>query len=104
MVGRNLDKTNAFKEDMKDIAQESGVIIDVFKTGRMKKGVDLGSSNMVPLKKSKVALMVDRPFNSYTAGQLWFLMDMETQFGISKLRTERLRNIDLDIYDVIIFP
>ena len=104
LVGRNLDKTNAFKEDMKNIAQESGVIIDVFKTGRMKKGVDLGSSNMVPLKKSKVALMVDRPFNSYTAGQLWFLMDMETQYGISKLRTERLRNIDLDIYDVIIFP
>jgi len=104
LMGRNLDKKTIVKRDMKEIAQKAGVQIEAFKTGRMKEGIDFGSSNMVPLKPVKIALMVDKPLNSYTAGQLWYLLDKETELGISKLRMERLLNIDLNTYDVLLFP
>ena len=104
LMGRNTVKAKSVRSDMDQIAKEAGVKIDAFTTGRMKEGIDFGSGNMVPLKNPKVGLMVDRPFNSYTAGQLWYLLDKETELGISKLRMSRLKNLDLDHYDVLLFP
>ena len=43
-------------------------------------------------------------FNSYTAGQLWYLLDKETELGISKLRMSRLKSLNLNKYDVLLFP
>jgi hypothetical protein len=43
---------------MEIIASTAGVEIETFETGRMNSGVDFGSGNMVPLKQSKVGLMV----------------------------------------------
>ena len=104
LMGRNLDKVKSAKNDMSQIAKKVGVNIEAFTTGRMKEGIDFGSANMVPLKNPKVGLMVDSPLNSYTAGQLWYLLDKETELGISKLRMDRLNNLDLNQYDVLLFP
>ncbi|MDE0588301.1 MAG: hypothetical protein OSB64_08220, partial [Candidatus Marinimicrobia bacterium] len=104
LMGRNTVKAKSVRSDMDQIAKEAGVMIDAFTTGRMKEGIDFGSGNMVPLKNPKVGLMVDTPFNSYTAGQLWYLLDKETELGISKLRMSRLKNLDLNHYDVLLFP
>ncbi len=104
LMGRNMDKEKLVKNDMANIAEISGVTIEAFKTGRMKEGIDFGSGNMVPLKQPKIGLMVDTPFNSYTAGQLWFLLDKETELGISKIRMSRLKTMNLNNYDVLVFP
>ena len=104
LMGRNMDKEKLVKNDMASIAEIAGVTIEAFKTGRMKEGIDFGSGNMVPLKQPKIGLMVDTPFNSYTAGQLWFLLDKETELGISKIRMGRLKGMNLNNYDVLVFP
>lgn len=104
LMGRNTKKAESVQSDMAQIAKDAGVNIEAFTTGRMKEGIDFGSGNMVPLKKPKVGLMVDSPFNSYTAGQLWYLLDKETELGISKLRMNRLKSLDLNQYDVLLFP
>tara|TARA_Y100000590_G_scaffold82894_2_gene92413 strand:+ start:6002 stop:8605 length:2604 start_codon:yes stop_codon:yes gene_type:complete len=104
LMGRNTKKAESVQSDMAQIAKDAGVNIEAFITGRMKEGIDFGSGNMVPLKTPKVGLMVDSPFNSYTAGQLWYLLDKETELGISKLRMNRLKSLDLNQYDVLLFP
>lgn len=104
LTGRNKERESSIHTDMAALADEAGVIIRSFNTGRMDSGSDLGSVNNVPLEEPKVALMVDSPFNSYTAGQLWFLFDQWTEFGISRIRTDALGSLNLYDYDVILMP
>jgi len=104
LVGRNLDKSDRIHADMATIAAENDVMIYGFDTGRMDEGSDLGSPSMRPIEEPKVALMMDSPFNSYTAGQLWYLFDQWTEFGVSRIRSDRFNSIDLNSYDVILMP
>jgi|GEM_PF-36130 len=116
LLGRNLDKVDIIAEDMEAIANEAKVIVKGFDTGRMQKGLDLGSGNMRPVKKPKVAMLIDKPFNTYTTGQLWFLFDQETEMPISKIRTSSLEQssvsnfsrrygaADINNYDVLLLP
>ncbi|MTI88197.1 MAG: hypothetical protein FH748_09535 [Balneolaceae bacterium] len=104
LVGRNYARKDQIESDMKKLAEEADVKIVGFDTGRMDKGIDLGSSSMEPVAKPKVALLVDSPFNSYTAGQLWFLFDQWTEFGISRIRADAFSRLDLTEYDVVLMP
>ena len=104
LVGRNLGLGEVLHVEMENIMKEQLVQIDAFLTGRMDSGIDLASSDANPVTAPQVALIVDQPFNSYTAGQLWFLFDRWTEYGISRIRANRLSNIDMAEYDVMIFP
>lgn len=103
LVGRNLHKPN-IHADMATIAEAANVQIVGFDTGRMDEGSDLGSPSNRPIEKPKVALMMDSPYSSLTAGQLWFLFDRFTEFGISRIRSNDINSIDLNSYDVILMP
>ncbi len=102
LLGRNQGKPA--QADMERIAQEGGVVIIGMNTGRMETGIDLASRDSRPVKKPKTALLVDAPFNAYTAGQLWYLFDQETGLGISRLRVGELGDTKLSEYDVMIIP
>lgn len=104
LIGRNYSKKDQVSADMQRIAKEAKVNITGFNTGRMDSGIDLASRDSEPVSEPKVALMVDSPFNSYTAGQIWFLFDRWTEFGISRIRSESLQNLDISEYDVIVMP
>ncbi|MEX0724065.1 MAG: M14 family metallopeptidase [Gracilimonas sp.] len=104
LVGRNYEKRSRIQADMRQLAEEANVVVEGFDTGRMDEGMDLASSDSEPVKKPKVALMIDSPFSSYTAGQLWFLFDQWTEFGIDRIRSGSFNSIDLAEYDVILMP
>jgi len=104
LIGRNYTRKDRIAEDMQRIAEEARVQIIGFDTGRMDEGIDLASRDSNPVSEPKVALMVDSPFNSYTAGQIWFLFDRWTEFGISRIRSDRLPYLDINEYDVIVMP
>ncbi len=105
LMGRNRHKSSSIHADMKKIAESTQVKIAGFNTGRMDEGSDLGSPSMRPIEEPKVGLLMDAGFNSYTAGQLWFLFDQWTEFGISRIRSDRTRgNLRLNEYDVILMP
>jgi hypothetical protein len=89
---------------MRKLINEVDVVVEGFDTGRMDSGMDLASSDSEPVKKPRVALMIDSPFSSYTAGQLWFLFDQWTEFGIDRIRSGSFNRIDLAEYDVILMP
>jgi hypothetical protein len=104
LLGRNLHKSKSIHSDMETIAAYADVEVAGFNTGRMDTGSDLGSPSMQPVAKPKVAMMMDSGFSSYTAGQIWFLFDQWTEFGIDRIRSGSIGRIDLNDYDVIIMP
>ena len=104
LAGRNYEKRSQLSDDMKQIAEEAGVVVHGFNTGRMDSGMDLASRSSNVLHQPKTALIIDRPFNSYTAGQIWFQFDQNVEYGISRIRSWRLTSLDLSEYDVLIMP
>ncbi|MFN1833627.1 M14 family zinc carboxypeptidase [Balneola sp. MJW-20] len=104
LLGRNYERIPQIHEDMEMLAKEAGVQIQGFDSGRMDEGSDLGATSMNPVEKPRVALMIDSPFSSYTAGQLWFLFDQWTEFGIDRIRSDNAGGLDLTEYDVILMP
>ncbi|MFK7844966.1 MAG: M14 family zinc carboxypeptidase [Rhodothermales bacterium] len=104
LAGRNRDKADQMSADMQRIAQEAGVAIHGYDSGWIESGINPASSNSVPVKKPKVGLVLDTPFNSYTAGQLWFLLEEWTHLPINRLRLKELASVELSSYDVLLFP
>lgn len=104
LLGRNQEKRETAAADMRRIAASAGVEIVGMGTGRMETGIDLASSDSRPLKKPTVAMLLDTPFSSYTAGQVWYLFDQETGFGLTRLRADDFAGTRLSDYDVLILP
>ncbi len=114
--GRNREKDADIQRDMQTIAETCKVVIDGHDTGRMLDGYDLASTRNRPVQQPKVALMVEQPFNSLTAGQIYFLFDREIQMPIERIRPSILQQTaipkfgsryggaDLKDYDVLILP
>ena len=104
LLGRNMEKLDAAPRDMERIARETGVEIVGMDSGRMERGIDLASSDARPVEQPRVLLMVDGPFSSYAAGQLWYVFDRETRLPVTRLRTDALPSVDLAEYDVLVLP
>ncbi len=116
LKGRNREKAGSIDDDMETIAKEAGVKIVGFNSGRILEGMDLASSGNRPIKQPRIALMVDPPFSSYTAGQIYFLFDWVSELPIERIRTTALEQtslpkqgfrfggVDLKDYDVLILP
>ena len=113
--GRNLERDD-LPQIMETLADDFGLQIHRFTTGRMQAGNDLASTRNFPLRQPRVALLVDEPFDTYTSGQIYFLFDWETQLPVTRIRTSVLRQTavpkfgqrygyaDLFDYDVLILP
>lgn len=116
LKGRNREKAASIASDMELIAEEAGVKITGFNSGRMITGQDLANSSNRPIKEPRIAMMVDPPFSSYTGGQIYFLFDWITELPIERIRTTALEQtslpkqgfrfggVDLKDYDVLILP
>ncbi len=104
LLGRNLERLDRAAEDMARIAREARVRIVGMDSGRMAEGIDLASNDSRPVKKPKAAMLVGSPFSSYTAGQIWYLFDRWTGFGVTRVRSDRFPTLRLADYDVLILP
>lgn len=104
LQGRNREKADQIEADMRRIAAEASVEVVGFDSGRVDDGIDLASRNSRPVKEPRVALVVDSPMSSYTAGQLWFLFDQWVEFSVDRVRSRNLMSTQLGKFDVILFP
>ncbi len=104
LLGRNREKAEAVAADMDRIARETGVNILGLDSGWTEEGINPATARSMRLEKPNVALLIDPPFNSYTAGQLWFLFEEWTRFPINRIRSSDLPSIELDEYDVLVLP
>lgn len=65
-------------------------------------GVDLGSSNIRPLKKPKVALLIGEGVRSYEAGEVWHLLDTRVGMPITKIPLRNFDRTGLDEYNTLV--
>ena len=87
-----------------EIVHKDGIDVHSFKTGLDYRGVSLGSSSFLPLKKPVVAMIVGDGISATDAGEIWHLLD--TRFGIpvTLLPTNVLERTSLARYTTIIMP
>lgn len=117
LVGRNLEKSATIAADLTSIASQTGVQIHALASGRMLEGIDLASNRARPINMPKVGMLVDEPFNTYSAGFIYYLFDQEVVFPVNRIRASSLSQsalsgvggsryggVDLLDYDVMILP
>ncbi len=104
LKGRNRDLSERIESDMDRIADEAGVSVYGYDVSRVDRGMDLASASARVVEKPNVALMIDSPFSSETAGQLWFMFDHWIEYGVDRIRGSSFPSLDLDKYDVLILP
>lgn len=66
------------------------------------KGVDLGSSNVKPLKKVKAAMLIGDGTSSYEAGEVWHLLDTRMNMPISKIPIRNFNRTNFDKYTTLV--
>lgn len=72
------------------------------KTGLSTTGIDLGSNYARDLKKPKVVLLIGDGVSSYEAGEVWHLLDQRVNMPITKVHTNRFKQLNLDRYNTLI--
>lgn len=65
---------------------------------------DLGGEHFVLLETPRIAVLAREPFNPYTVGEVWHLIDHEMGVRAAFLDTQQLGGMDLRRYNVLIVP
>lgn len=73
-------------------------------TGFVSSGVDFGSYSVKPINKQKVAVLSGKGTSSLSFGEIWHFFEQQLKYPVTILDTERLGQINLNNYDVLIIP
>jgi len=98
---RNPEKLHARIEKL---AAEIGVRVRAVNAAWAESGITLGSRRLEDLKAPRVAIVTYEPTNGRAYGSLWFLFEQLYDYPFTPIPGDRLRNVDWNEYDVLIFP
>ncbi|OSY88599.1 zinc carboxypeptidase [Tenacibaculum holothuriorum] len=86
------------------IANDNNREINPVNTGFVSSGVDFGSYSVKPINKQKVAVLSGKGTSSLSFGEIWHFFEQQLKYPITILDSERLGQINLNNYDVLIIP
>jgi len=86
-----------------ELARDAGVSTVALDSGWMG-GTAFGSEKIRHVKKPVIGLVGGPGSNATSYGMLWHTLDVDTPIPHNTLSLETLRNIDLDDYNVLVFP
>lgn len=72
-------------------------------SGLTRKGIDLGSNDFKKIKKPEVLMLVGSGVLSYSAGEIWHLMDQHYEINLTMTEVSNLNSMDLSRYNSIVF-
>ena len=87
---------------MSELAKQFGIDITAVHSGLTDKGIDLGSNNIVTLKKPKIALLTESPVASYSYGAIHYLFEREFDLYFTRINARNLAN--LNDFNVVVMP
>lgn len=93
-----------FDSKLIHIANKNNREIHSVNTGFVSSGVDFGSYSVKPINKQRVAILSGKGTSSLSFGETWHFFEQQLKYPITILDTERLNQIDLINYDVLIIP
>ncbi|HUP62846.1 MAG TPA: M14 family zinc carboxypeptidase [Thermoanaerobaculia bacterium] len=88
---------------LESIVRATGVATTPLESGWMG-GIAFGSQKIRHIKDPKIGLVGGPGSFPTSFGMLWHTLDVDTPIPHSTLNAESLRNIDLDEYEVLVFP
>jgi hypothetical protein len=98
---QNINPTELYQK-LRSVAKAHNVTFYSVDTGMTPSGIDLGSTNINPIEKPEVALIMGRGTSSYEVGEAWFLLNEHVGMEVTKLRTHQFPRTDLQRYNTIV--
>ncbi len=65
-------------------------------------GVDIGSPRTIPLHEPSVGIFAGKPLTAYRVGEVWHLLSERMKIPVSLLDLDRVADVDLDKYSVLV--
>lgn len=87
---------------LQTVARENGLPVYAVKTGLSPKGLNLGSTSFLTLRKPEVLLLAGTGVNSSDVGEAWHLLDNRFNIKASLVPPESIDRIALNRYTVIV--
>lgn len=81
-----------------------GGLAAVVSTGHSEEGIDLGSENVVNVRRPRVAVLSGEGVDASSFGAFWFMLDQQLGMRFDAVDAADLTRADLSRYDVIVIP
>lgn len=101
-VSLQKEDAAAVYKSIKEAQEKFDVPIYAIDSGISLEGVDLGSSNISPIKKTKAAMLIGDGVSSYEAGEVWHLLDTRVHMPITKIPLRNFNKVNLDMYNTLV--
>lgn len=93
-----------FEQLLKNLATSSGITLQAIPSAFVDKGADLGSDKVRLIRKPKIMAVTGPSSSSLSFGEVWHFFEQQIRYPLSSVRAEDLGRVDLNEFDVIIFP
>ena len=104
IVLRSDNKTEDFDSKLMAIANSNGRQLTPVSTGFVDRGVDFGSYAVKPINKQRVAILSGEGVSSLSFGEIWHYFETNINYPSTNINTDYFERINLDDFDVLIFP
>ena len=89
---------------LNEIANKDGLDIHTFNSGLDYKGVSLGSSSFLTVRKPEIAMLVGDGFSATDAGEVWHLLDTRYNIPVALVPVDVFNSSGIARYTTIIIP
>lgn len=93
-----------FDQSVIDIANAQEQPLTAVGTGFVSSGFDFGSGEVRYLEPPRVVVATEEDVSSYAFGEIWHYFEQELQYPITPVAADRLKDITLNDYNVLILP
>ncbi|WP_282049681.1 M14 metallopeptidase family protein [Maribacter aquivivus] len=101
-VSLQKEDAAAVYKSIKEAQEKFEVPIYAVDSGLSLEGVDLGSGNISPIKKTRAVMLIGDGVSSYEAGEVWHLLDTRVHMPITKIPMRNFNKISLDKYNTMV--
>lgn len=91
-------------EQLSQLAQQTGAIIEPLANSWITSGPSIGSRNFMPVSAPNIAILWDDPTSVLSAGSTRYIIEQEFNYPTTAIRPAQLQQADLSGYQVIILP
>ncbi len=86
------------------IAEKHGVDVFALETGWNRDGMDLGSRGLRPLEKPEILMVAGDGVSSYSAGEIWHLLDHRFRIPVVLIKPSQISRTNLFDFNTLILP
>lgn len=91
-------------QTVRTAADSAGVQLTAVSSGFVDKGLDFGSSSVLPLKARRIALFTGEGTSSLAAGEVWHYFDQVIHYPVTLINVADAGRLNWSQYDVVIMP